>query len=154
MIITGNVQVCADHLTLGRDMVVPSVVTADTLEPFRALASAIHGCDVNKACDNDGCRHPKPLAIMQLSHAGRQSVNLLGGRRPFAAPIAPSAVPLGRTPNSGVLSSLIHTLLFQTPRAMTAADIDRVAEAYIHGASLAYNAGFNGVELHASHGCG
>ena len=34
MIITGNVQVCSDHLSLGRDMVVPPVLSQGTIRIF------------------------------------------------------------------------------------------------------------------------
>ncbi|EIN08209.1 FMN-linked oxidoreductase [Punctularia strigosozonata HHB-11173 SS5] len=150
MIITGNVQVCRDHLTLGRDMVVPPVLNEKTVEPFQTLAAAIHGC--SSAECSPSCNHHRATAIMQLSHAGRQSANIIGGRKPLASPLAPSAVPLGRGRDAGVISSLVHAALFQTPRRMTAWDIEAVMDAFVRGASLAHEAGFDGVELHASHG--
>ncbi|KAF7325577.1 FMN-linked oxidoreductase [Mycena kentingensis (nom. inval.)] len=108
------------------------------IAPFRALADAIHGR-----------RAHKPLAIMQLSHAGRQSPNILGGRAPFAPPLGPSAVRVGA---SGFVSSLLHQFMFQTPLEMSLRDIDTVVDAFVHGARVAAAAGFDGVELHAAHG--
>jgi 2,4-dienoyl-CoA reductase-like NADH-dependent reductase (Old Yellow Enzyme family) len=154
MVVTGNVQVCASHLTLGRDMVMPSIITEDTVKPFRALAAAMH----NKytSLDDVDLRRPdsRALAIMQLSHAGRQSPNIIGGRFPFARPLGPSATAIGYgSVNTNLLSKIIHRLLFRTPRAMSLADIDNVVEAFVRGAEVAVQAGFDGVQLHAAHGC-
>ena len=168
MVTTGNVQVKRDHLSLGRDMVVPEVLTEENVRPFQRLAAAMHGdCTITaepKAC-RDGVRKERTLAIMQLSHGGRQSPNILGGRWPFVSPLAPSAVPLHFTSRKGreaanigkwlsqALSMLMHKLMFQTPRAMSPGDIDTVIGAFVRGAQLAARSGFDGVELHAGHGC-
>lgn len=155
MICTGNVQVSKDHLTLGRDMVVPENITPETVEPFKRLADAIHGELHTKAQERDN----KPLAIMQLSNPGRQSANILGGRWPFVPPLAPSALPVGRTRRAGtsaassLLSYILLLMFFQTPHCMSVADIDEVVDAFVRGARLAAESGFDGVELHAAHGC-
>ncbi|CCM03296.1 uncharacterized protein FIBRA_05424 [Fibroporia radiculosa] len=159
MIMTGNVQVSREHLALGRDLIVPDVLDASTIQPFAQLADIIHaqgcaeqvrGANVEK---NEGT-----LAIMQLAHGGRQSANIIGGRWPFVPPLAPSPVPLGRKSSqqknfaSAFLSYLTSAVLFQTPRAMSDADIDDAVEAFVRGARLAIEAGFDGIELHAAHG--
>ncbi|KAJ3892645.1 hypothetical protein GG344DRAFT_44984 [Lentinula edodes] len=142
MIVTGNVQVSKQHLTLGRDMVVPKVLTNQTIQPFQQLAQVIHGD-----------QHSHSLAIMQLNHAGRQSSNILGGRLPFVSPLGPSAVRFGHSKrNEGVISNIFHWLLFQTPKAMSSADIDNVVSEFVRGASLALQSGFDGVQLHVAHG--
>ncbi|KAF7316541.1 FMN-linked oxidoreductase [Mycena indigotica] len=140
MIITGNVQVSQTHLSLARDIVLPSDLSDDKLEPFRALANAIHGQ-----------REHQPLAIMQLSHAGRQSPNILGGRLPFTAPLGPSRIRVGQSV-TGAASSIFHSLMFQTPKSMSIEAIDQVVSAFVHGARVAVEAGFDGIELHAAHG--
>ncbi|KAJ6595517.1 hypothetical protein DFH09DRAFT_1134858 [Mycena vulgaris] len=142
MIFTGNVQVSPEHLCLARDLVLPRVLSEENLKPFRALAAAMHGE-----------REDKPMAIMQLSHAGRQSPNLLGGRLPFVSPLGPSSIRLGSSlKNNGVLSDLLHRFIFQIPRAMSLVDIDEVVEAFVRGSSVAALAGYDGVELHVAHG--
>lgn len=145
MIITGNVQVSPNHLSLGRDMVVPEYITEETLGPFQKLARVIKGV---------GTSHDRSLAIMQLSHAGRQSPNFLGGRAPFERPLAPSAIALGSA-NRGrnLVSDIFHWFLFQTPQAMSGQDIDDVVDSFVRGAKLALLSGFDGVQLHAAHGC-
>jgi 2,4-dienoyl-CoA reductase-like NADH-dependent reductase (Old Yellow Enzyme family) len=152
MVITGNVQVSPRHLSLGRDVVVPSRISAESLAPFHALAQIIHLRNIDPGTDTNisTC----PLAIMQLSHSGRQSPNILGGRPPFASPFAPSAVALDfAMKNEGFLSGLFHRLMFQTPIEMSMTNIDNVVESFTRGAKLAALSGFDGVQLHAAHGC-
>ncbi|KAJ7701075.1 hypothetical protein B0H17DRAFT_1045919 [Mycena rosella] len=142
MIFTGNVLVSPQHMCLARDLVLPSSLSDEDLKPFEMLAAAIHGE-----------REDRPMAIMQLSHAGRQSPNLLGGRFPFAAPLAPSSIRLGSSlKNNGLISDLLHRFIFQVPRAMSPADIDDVVESFVRGVKVAARTGYDGVELHAAHG--
>jgi 2,4-dienoyl-CoA reductase-like NADH-dependent reductase (Old Yellow Enzyme family) len=152
MIITGNVQVSSSHLTLGRDLLVPHSLSEDTLRPFRELSTAIHG--QKRRSEESSESQTSTLAIMQLNHSGRQSASFLGGRSPFTAPLAPSAVRVGHdAKNQGILDGLVYWLMFQTPKAMIDGDIDEVVDQFIHGARLSHESGFDGVELHASHGC-
>lgn len=148
MIITGNVQVSGDHLTLGRDMAVPKVLTDKTLAPFQQLARIIH-------LEKSPNKSSQSLAIMQLNHAGRQSSNILGGRAPFSSPLGPSALRFGHSTSraQGILSELFHRLLFQTPKAMSSFDIETVISDFVRGALLALRSGFDGVQLHVAHGC-
>ncbi|KAH9836271.1 uncharacterized protein C8Q71DRAFT_74458 [Rhodofomes roseus] len=155
MVCTGNVQVCGDHLSLGRDMVVPTHLTPETVEPFARLARTIQ---YGSAEGEEIAGEKKTLAVMQLSHTGRQSTNVIGGRWPFVPPMAPSAVPVGRKPSekegagSAGLSRLVHTVFFQTPRPMSLSDIEDVVANFVRGAELAAASGFDGVQLHAAHG--
>lgn len=146
MILTGNVQISPQHLTLGRDIVVPPTLNAEDLKPFEKLAEVIHGAV-------DGTRS---LAIMQLSHAGRQSANFIGGRPPFVPPLAPSSVRVGaghaENRGRGTISDLMFHALFQVPTEMTTLDILDVQSSFVRGALLAYKSGFDGVQLHAAHG--
>lgn len=142
MIITGNVQVSSTHLTLGRDLILPTTISDDSLAPFVKLAQEIHS----------SCPETSPLAIMQLSHAGRQSSNFLGGRHPSQKPLAPSAIRL-QSKDGSLLSSMFHHALFQTPHAMSLREIDQVVDQFVNGAMVALRSGFDGIELHAAHGC-
>ncbi|KAF9448047.1 FMN-linked oxidoreductase [Macrolepiota fuliginosa MF-IS2] len=141
MVITGNVQVSKSHLTLGRDLVVPDQLSNASVEPFKALADVIKGPD------------GRTRAIMQLSHAGRQSTNFIGGRYPFERPLAPSAISVGaNTTVDDPLAGLAQSILFQTPKEMSIGDITEVVEGFVKGARLACESGFDGVELHVAHG--
>ncbi|KAF7336176.1 Nadph dehydrogenase [Mycena venus] len=142
MIFTGNVQVSPQHLSLARDLVLPRDLSEGNLQIFRELAAAMHGR-----------REQKPMAIMQLNHAGRQSPNILGGRLPFASPLGPSSIRVGSSlHNRGILSDLLHRLMFQIPRSMSLLDIDEVVGAFVRGARLAVQTGYDGIELHVAHG--
>lgn len=145
MIVTGNVQVDGTHLGLGRDVILPQHISNESLQPFRQLATSIRG--VNSSKGTSGV-----LAVMQLCHTGRQSTNILGGRYPFQPPFAPSSIRV-KAKNMGWISDVLHTIAFQIPRAMLPSDIDDVVEAFTKGARVALESGFDGVQLHAAHGC-
>lgn len=153
MIITGNVQVSRDHLTLGKDMVIPETITSDTLHSYKTLACAMRPVSERNLSENrDDVSMPRTLVIMQVSHAGRQSPFLIGGRSLFVPPLAPSASGLGRNA-SNWFARLMYRIIFPTPRAMSMQDIDNVVNRFVLSANLAHDAGFDGIELHASHGC-
>ncbi|KAI0090298.1 hypothetical protein BDY19DRAFT_764453 [Irpex rosettiformis] len=157
MVLTGNIQVKGDHLTLGRDLAVPQDVDSQQAQkPFRELAGVIHGKIQHTDRSDDNGTGNDNLAIMQLSHAGRQSTTFFGGRSLFKPPLAPSAIPVQLKPSharkQSVFSKLISRALFQVPRAMTGGDINDVVEAFVRGAQLAERSGFDGVEVHAAHG--
>lgn len=142
MMITGNVQVSRTHLTLGRDITLPDPTSGDSLEPFRELASSMLG---------SGKSNCNGSAIMQLSHAGRQSPNLIGGRYPFQRPSGPSPVRV-RPRGQSFISDLLHTVAFQTPHGLSEEEIQDIIAAFVKGAIVALNSGFDGVQLHAAHG--
>lgn len=142
MVMTGNVQIDSGHLTLGRDLLLPTVLDEDSVRPFLGLARAIHGA-----------HKMPPLAIMQVSHSGRQCASFIGGRQLFDSPLAPSAVPLGRTSKRSWLETQLYKLMFVTPKAMSLSEVDDVVAGFVRCGELAVRAGFDGLELHASHGC-
>ncbi|KAF9234218.1 Alpha/Beta hydrolase protein [Melanogaster broomeanus] len=145
IVITGNVQVSQGHLTLGRDIVVPVLINEETLAPFKKLARIIHA---DNSRDPPNC----PLAVMQLSHVGRQSPNFIGGRTLGVPPLAPSPVRIVSNKRSrsddGVTVADVqdtpHPLLralFQVPREMTLDNIMEVQQAFVRGALTALEAG-------------
>lgn len=178
MIITGNVQVDKHHLTLGRDMAIPNELTDETLAPFQRLAQVIHGDTIveDGSCSHNSRHSPgkvRPLAIMQISHAGRQSPIVLGGRSPFVPPKAPSSIRVGSfgQRNGEVkISSLLWSteensakdvrrsndlflrIMFQVPQEMTINDIQDVQHGFLKAALAASKAGFDGIQLHCAHG--
>jgi 2,4-dienoyl-CoA reductase-like NADH-dependent reductase (Old Yellow Enzyme family) len=83
---------------------------------------------------------------VQLAHAGRKASSqrpwegggaLKPGEDPWET-IAPSALPFGPG--------------WHVPREMTAADIERVREAFVAAAARAVRIGFDAIELHGAHG--
>ncbi|KAF8591302.1 FMN-linked oxidoreductase [Ramaria rubella] len=141
MILTGNFQISSSHLSLGRDATFPSK-SASTLNAFRALSAAMHAKENNR-----------PLAIVQLSHTGRQSPRFIGGRLgTFRQPISPSSRRVGDDTKEGLLARLIYKLVFQRPRIVVREDVEDLVEKFVSAAKLAFEAGFDGVELHGAHG--
>jgi 2,4-dienoyl-CoA reductase-like NADH-dependent reductase (Old Yellow Enzyme family) len=43
--------------------------------------------------------------------------------------------------------------MFQTPRALSVNEIEDVVRAFVKGAKVALESGFDGIQLHAAHGC-
>lgn len=124
--ITGNVQVDKRYLEGPRNV----VLERDTpLEKF---------CELAKACKMSGC-----LAIMQISHAGRQCPSSV-----CSQPLCPSKVAL-KMPG---LPSLMTGLMVRQPREMTSVDIEDVVERFAITAQRAEEAGFDGVQVHSAHG--
>ncbi|WP_028118090.1 NADH:flavin oxidoreductase/NADH oxidase family protein [Ferrimonas senticii] len=74
---------------------------------------------------------------IQLNHPGKQIPAALA-----KVPLAPSAIPLGR----GLEKS------FNTPRAMTEAEIRATINDFANAAKLAKQVGFKGVQIHGAHG--
>lgn len=75
-------------------------------------------------------------ALVQLSHSGRQTNRFVNGR-----PVAPSEGPPVK-----ILG------FFARPRALTAAEIRGIVEAFGAAAAICEEAGFAGVQVHAAHG--
>lgn len=110
---------------------IPGIETDRQVDGWRKVTEAVHG---------EGGR-----IYLQLWHAGRISHPDLQpeGRRP----VAPSAVrPEGEamTPEGPEP--------FVEPRALETAEVEERVESFGEGARRAYEAGFDGVELHAANG--
>lgn len=74
---------------------------------------------------------------MQLNHPGKQSPKMLN-----KAPVAPSAVPFRKDMRA----------MFATPREMNEQEIRDTIHRFARSASLAEQAGFQGVQIHGAHG--
>ena len=158
MVITGNVQVSRDHLSLGADMIIPDPSEED-LKGFKQLKDSMKGLHAeNSNPSGNMYSRTEPLVIIQLNHTGRQSPNGLGGRWPFIQrPLSASATRVGSSceprQRNGSLTFIANTLLFQEARAMTEAEIKETVDSFVRGARLAHETGFDGIQLHAAHGC-
>lgn len=79
-------------------------------------------------------KHYGSRAIIQLHHAGRETVAAMAGRQP----VAPSSVPC---PTNR-----------ETPHEMTTLEVYALIQDYIDASVRAQKAGFDAVEIHAAHG--
>ncbi|QVQ27897.1 alkene reductase [Achromobacter deleyi] len=108
----------------------PGLWSTEQVKGWRKVTSAVH--------DKDG------VIVAQLWHVGRISDPLfLDGE----LPVAPSAIAA-----DGHVSHVRPMRAYVTPRALETAEIPGVVEAYRHGAQMAMEAGFDGVEVHAANG--
>jgi 2,4-dienoyl-CoA reductase-like NADH-dependent reductase (Old Yellow Enzyme family) len=83
-------------------------------------------------------KHNSTVAVMQINHPGRQVFKSMGGKVWSPSDIA---LDMGK-----------HSHLFDTPQAMTEAQIAEVITRFAVTAQKAQSAGFDGVEIHAAHG--
>ncbi len=100
------------------------------------LENAQH-LDAFKAWAKAGKKGGNPF-IMQINHPGRQIPNFI-----VSEPVAPSAVGLEVPGGRG---------LFNAPRALSDTEVELLIERYVTTATLAMEAGFDGVQVHAAHG--
>ena len=109
----------------------PGIYAESHVQAWRGVTRAVH--------EEGGC------IFLQLWHVGRLSHPLLqpGG----GLPVAPSAIrPVGTTYVDGKFHPYV------TPRALRADEIPGVCAQFRHAASLALEAGFDGVEVQAGNG--
>ncbi len=153
MIITGNVMIFDDHLSLGRDLILPPslAINSEIALRFKRLADVIHGINSDNGEHQRGNIN-ETLAIMQLNHGGRQSAIYYRWSIPFSK--AFSTKPNSADPRGLVTTiRVLNGALFQIPKTMSQSDINEVIDRFVEGAIFAYRCGFDGVQLHAAHGC-
>jgi 2,4-dienoyl-CoA reductase-like NADH-dependent reductase (Old Yellow Enzyme family) len=122
MLLSGNIQVDADHLER------PGNVVIDR-EPDAATAAAL--ARWAQAATRNGNHF-----WAQISHAGRQTQKLVN-----PAPKAPSAVKVGLPGGQ-----------FGQPVALTVPEIEELVRRFGVCAAAVKTAGFTGVQVHAAHG--
>ncbi|GAA5991482.1 hypothetical protein JCM5350_001627 [Sporobolomyces pararoseus] len=142
MIISGNVQVSRQHLGLPLDVAIPETGSPprQSIDRFTRWAQSMQQKGTTS----------QPLRIMQLNHPGRQSMRVFTGRSPFSPALAPSIVPM--TAGKGLVGRLVGSLVWGTPKEMSPEDIEQVIDQFRKGARLAKETGWDGIQVHASHG--
>jgi N-ethylmaleimide reductase len=109
----------------------PGIFTEAQVEGWRGVTDAVHAA---------GGR-----IVLQLWHVGRISHPDYqpGGE----LPVAPSALkPRGKVFTGTAMADYV------TPRALETSEIPGIIAEYVHGATLARKAGFDGVEIHNANG--
>ncbi|CZT07527.1 related to NADH oxidase [Rhynchosporium agropyri] len=99
------------------------------------------------------CQRSGTPTVIQLCHPGRQSPYGAGSSGLFQKTVAPSAVKLNL--GDSVIARTAVSLLFGTPRELTHEEItgpEGIIAQFVAASKQCYEAGFKGVELHASHG--
>ncbi|KAH8194281.1 hypothetical protein TruAng_011554 [Truncatella angustata] len=132
-----NVQIDTKYLGAPGDTVFnENIEYSKMLEAWKVWA---------KVCNSHGTP-----TVVQINHPGRQSPLGAGSRGFFAKNLAPSAIPLDFGP--GLVSKIVTSVVFGTPKEMTKTDIDDVVKRFARTARLSAEAGFAGAEIHAAHG--
>ncbi len=109
----------------------PGIYNQEQVQAWQAITSAVHA---------KGGR-----IFLQLWHVGRISHSSLQPEN--ALPVAPSAIAA-----NGQTYTPQGFVPLETPRALGLDEIPGIVEQYRHGAQLALQAGFDGVEIHAANG--
>ncbi len=122
LLLTGNVQVDADHLERPGNVVIDRPPDAAMSEALARWAQA-------------GTRNGNHLWV-QISHAGRQTQKIVNPH-----PRAPSAVKLGLPGGQ-----------FGEPVALTIEEIGDIQRRFAVCAAAVKDTGFTGVQVHAAHG--
>ncbi|KAI8446974.1 hypothetical protein BY996DRAFT_8444693, partial [Phakopsora pachyrhizi] len=97
----------------------------------------------------DWAEASKIPTLIQLSHAGRQSCRGLG-RWVWENSVGPS--PLRMTIGNRPIDRLTSWMLFNEVEELTKDDIRSLVETFASSANFVYKAGFQGIQLHCSHG--
>ena len=122
MLLSGNIQIDADHLERPGNVVIERPPNA---EMQAALASWA------KTATRNGNHF-----WAQISHAGRQTMKIVN-----ATPKAPSAVKLGLPGGQ-----------FGEPQPLSIEEIEDLTQRFVVVAKAVKEAGFTGVQIHAAHG--
>lgn len=122
LLLTGNVQVDRRYLERPGNVAVDGKQSLEQMTRLERWALSVNGTDA--------------ALWMQISHAGRQSPKIVAHE-----PVAPSAVPIAMPGGQ-----------FAKPRALRADEVEDVIARFAHAASVAQQAGFAGVQIHAAHG--
>ncbi len=121
----------------GTGMIIVENTFVDDLESRSSAASSGFYSDhqiAAKALLAEAIKDHGALAIIQLSHGGRQANVIATGLEC----VAPSAIPCKVTK--------------RIPRELTVSEIERIENAFADAALRAKKAGFDGVEIHGAHG--
>ncbi|SPO22071.1 related to NADH oxidase [Ustilago trichophora] len=149
LIITGNIAIDSRHLGTPWDVFIPSdeKYMAYFKSSMKLYADACTGRDQPDVVDPA----KRPLAVVQLVHAGRQSMR--GSGRGIREPaLAPSAVPMSTMGGLGPISRFLDHMLWGSVAEMTTEQVQQLRDRFVQAALICAEAGFDGVELHGSHG--
>jgi len=145
MILTGNVMIDRNCREAPRNVALDEKNEAD-LKPFKKWSDSVRRVEGT----GKPSKNTKPLAVMQLSHPGRQAPLATTG---FSTrPLAPSGGAKRRVRLPGLLGWITSKLLVRTPVELHATEIKGIVGKFAASARLAEKAGFDGIQIHAAHG--
>jgi N-ethylmaleimide reductase len=129
LIITEASQICP----LGKGYPgTPGIYSDEQMKAWQKITAAVHA--------------KNGKIVMQLWHVGRISHSSLHPED--GLPVAPSAI----APTGQVYTASWQLADYETPRELSVSEIPALLQTYRHAASVAKQAGFDGVEVHAANG--
>ena len=129
LIITEASQICP----LGKGYPgTPGIYSEDQMKAWQKITAAVHA--------------KNGKIVMQLWHVGRISHSSLHPED--GLPVAPSAI----APTGQVYTASWQLADYETPRELPVSEIPALLQTYRHAATVAKQAGFDGVEVHAANG--
>ncbi len=129
LIVSEGIAPCADGLGYCRT---PGLFSAAQVKAWREVTDAVH--------ERGG------LIVAQIMHVGRVASHL--NKPAGSETVAPSAI----TARGDMYTDQSGMVPFDAPRALDTAEIPGVVEAYRTATANAFEAGFDGVELHCTSG--
>jgi N-ethylmaleimide reductase len=129
LIITEASQICP----LGKGYPgTPGIYSDEQMKAWQKITAAVHA--------------KNGKIVMQLWHVGRISHSSLHPED--GLPVAPSAI----APTGQVYTASWQLADYETPRELAVSEIPALLQSYRHAATIAKQAGFDGVEVHAANG--
>ena len=116
----------------------PGIYTAEQAEGWQKVTDAVRGQD---------CRF-----ALQLWHMGRAARSSFGTGHPIVAPSATQINGANFGSADGMRDTSGAKVPFETPKALSADEIDELVDDYLNAARLAHAAGFDAVEVHSANG--
>jgi N-ethylmaleimide reductase len=110
----------------------PGIYTDAQRDAWKKITDAVHAAG--------------GVIFLQLWHVGR--ISHTSHHPKDGLPVAPSAIK----PSGKVYTATWALEDYETPREITLTEIDALRKSYVHAATQAKLAGFDGVELHAANG--
>ena len=110
----------------------PGIYSEDQMKAWQKITAAVHA--------------KNGKIVMQLWHVGRISHSSLHPED--GLPVAPSAI----TPTGQVYTASWQLADYETPRELPISEIPALLQTYRHAATVAKQAGFDGVEVHSANG--
>jgi len=110
----------------------PGIHSAEQVTAWKKVTQAVH--------------EQQGKIVLQLWHVGR--ISHTSHHPQDGLPVAPSAI----RPSGKVYTAQWQQEDYETPRAIETSEISTLIETFKHAASLAKEAGFDGVEVHSANG--
>jgi 2,4-dienoyl-CoA reductase-like NADH-dependent reductase (Old Yellow Enzyme family) len=123
----------------------PGIANTKHIEGWQKTTSAVHACGVPILCQ---LMHGGRVSDPRCLHESEQPVSASDGQSPGAVLYTDN----DSEKNDRLIEGDWPKVTFPPCRALSVAEIERIADGFAEGAVRAIEAGFDGVEIHAANG--